>query len=127
MSARAMTLASLLAFAPAAMAGFDATSSKMVSVYWGQNSAGGATTQDRLSTYCQNSEVDIIPLAFMNGINPPIVNFASASDSCTPLPSGLLSCPDIAADIATCQAAGKTILLSIGGATYSQGGFPSTE
>lgn len=29
-------------------------------------------------------------------------------------------------DIKTCQAAGKTILLSIGGATYSEGGFTST-
>ncbi|KAI7974648.1 hypothetical protein EIK77_003796 [Talaromyces pinophilus] len=30
-------------------------------------------------------------------------------------------------DIKTCQAAGKTILLSIGGATYSEGGFTSTD
>lgn len=30
-------------------------------------------------------------------------------------------------DIATCQSKGKTILLSIGGATYSEGGFDSEE
>lgn len=30
-------------------------------------------------------------------------------------------------DIKACQGLGKTILLSLGGATYTQGGFPSTE
>lgn len=35
--------------------------------------------------------------------------------------------PFIREDIATCQKKGKTILLSIGGATYSEGGFDSEE
>lgn len=30
-------------------------------------------------------------------------------------------------DIATCQTNGKTIILSMGGATYSEGGFPSAD
>ena len=30
-------------------------------------------------------------------------------------------------DIKTCQANGKTILLSIGGATYTEGGFTSEQ
>jgi chitinase len=62
-------------------------------------------------------------------VNPTTVNFASAGDSCTTF-SGttLLDCPQIAADIITCQNTyGKTIMLSIGGATYTEGGFASTS
>lgn len=45
-----------------------------------------------------DADVDIIPLAFMNGITPPITNFASASDRCKKFPSNpdLLDCPEIA-------------------------------
>ena len=39
----------------------------------------------------------------------------------------LIHCPQIASDIKTCQQYGKTILLSIGGATYTEGGFSSTS
>lgn len=63
----------------------------------------------------------------MDAINTPVVNFASATNNCTPISgSTLVSCPDIAADIATCQTKyGKTILISVGGATYTEGGFTS--
>lgn len=36
-----------------------------------------------------------------------------------------MRCPEIEEDIAYCQQQGKTILLSLGGATYSEGGFDS--
>jgi chitinase len=36
-----------------------------------------------------------------------------------------LTCPS--ADIATCQSQGKTILLSLGGDTYTEGGFSSAQ
>ncbi|KAL7620153.1 Chitinase 2 [Parahypoxylon ruwenzoriense] len=90
----------------------------------GQNSYGQQTSQGRLSTYCENSKLNIIPIAFMNGIRTPITNFANAGDNCT-LYAGtqLLNCPQIEEDIKTCQSLGKTILLSIGGATYTEGGF----
>ncbi|KAI1338399.1 glycoside hydrolase superfamily [Xylariaceae sp. FL0016] len=63
----------------------------------------------------------------MNGINTPITNFANAGDNCTVF-SGtqLLDCPQIEADIQTCQSEGKTIMLSLGGATYTEGGFSSS-
>ena len=61
----------------------------------GQNSYDQANSQDRLATYCQNTDINIIPLAFMDGINPPVVNFASAGNNCTTLASGLLQCPQI--------------------------------
>lgn len=76
------------------------------------------------------TEIQIIPLAFLNVIvNPTTINFASAGDRCSTFPgSTLLSCPEIEADIKTCQSTyGKTIMLSIGGATYTEGGFPSSS
>ncbi|KAG8406813.1 Endochitinase 33 [Metarhizium acridum] len=66
----------------------------------------------------------------MNGISPPITNFANAGDNCTAFPSNsnLLSCPQIEADIKSCQVTnGKTIILSLGGATYGQGGWSSVS
>ncbi|KAH9892208.1 glycoside hydrolase family 18 protein [Xylariomycetidae sp. FL2044] len=120
--------ASSAAIVPSALAGFSAASQSNVAVYWGQNSFGQASSQTRLSTYCSNSEIDIIPLAFMNGIKTPITNFANAGDNCTVFAgTQLLDCPQIEEDIKTCQSQGKTILLSIGGATYTEGGFTSSS
>ncbi|KAI1179047.1 carbohydrate-binding module family 1 protein [Nemania sp. FL0916] len=118
------SVASILALAPAAFAGFSASASNNIAVYWGQNSANGATTQGRLKTYCTNNGINIINISFLIGIKTPSTNFASASNDCTAI-SGtqLLKCPEIEEDITYCQGQGKTILLSIGGATYSEGGF----
>lgn len=124
----AATAAGLLALTPAVLAGFDASSQNNVAVYWGQNSAGTSTSQQRLSAYCDNDEINIINLSFLNGISTMSVNFANAGDNCTAIDgTSLLSCPQIEEDIVSCQAAGKTIILSIGGATYSEGGFTSTS
>ncbi|TPX12483.1 uncharacterized protein E0L32_006895 [Thyridium curvatum] len=124
-------LASLALGVSTVSAGFNSGRSDNIAVYWGQNSYGqgsGNLAQQRLSYYCQNTNVNIIPLAFLNVIvNPTTVNFANAGDRCNVFAgTTLLSCPEIEADIKTCQAAGKTILLSIGGATYTEGGFPSS-
>ena len=65
----------------------------------------------------------------MNGISPPITNFANAGNNCTSFSdnANVLDCPQLEADIAECQSKGKTILLSLGGATYTQGGFSSSS
>ncbi|KAI1821114.1 putative class III chitinase [Xylaria intraflava] len=120
------SFAGLLALTPAALAGFNPKGVDNLSVYWGQNSAGGASTQGDLKTYCDDNGINIINLAFMDAVNTPTVNFASSSNACTPI-SGtqLLRCPQIESDIQYCQGKGKTIILSIGGATYSEGGFSS--
>ncbi|KAI1758639.1 glycoside hydrolase family 18 protein [Hypoxylon sp. FL1150] len=119
-----LTLASLASILPTVLAGFDASSQTNVAVYWGQNSYGQTTSQSRLSTYCSNTEINIIPLAFLDGITTPITNFANAGDNCTVFTgTQLLDCPQIEEDIQTCQSLGKTITLSIGGATYTEGGF----
>ncbi|EAU32752.1 hypothetical protein ATEG_07368 [Aspergillus terreus NIH2624] len=138
-----------LALVPFVSAAFDSSSSSNIAVYWGQNSYGqgtGAFVQRNLAYYCSNTEINvslitpmgcvIIPLAFMNGITPPITNFANAGDNCTafncvghpssPFMPSLIAAP-CSNDIKTCQKTyGKTILLSLGGATYTQGGWSST-
>ncbi|KAI1414166.1 glycoside hydrolase family 18 protein [Hypoxylon sp. FL1857] len=124
MVASTLTLASFASIVPAVLAGFDSSAQSNVAVYWGQNSYGQKTSQTRLADYCSNDEISIIPLAFMNGIKTPITNFANAGDNCTVYAgTQLLNCPQIEEDIKTCQSKGKTILLSIGGATYTEGGF----
>ncbi|KAK0636724.1 glycoside hydrolase family 18 protein [Bombardia bombarda] len=111
-----------------ALAAFNSGATNNVALYWGQNSANQASTQQRLSAYCSNTKFNVIPLAFMNVIkNPTTINFANAGDNCTVFAgTQLLSCPQMEADIKSCQSAGKTIILSIGGATYTEGGFTSS-
>ncbi|KAL1616255.1 Chitinase 2 [Diplodia seriata] len=113
-----------------------------MAAYWGQNSYGQASgnlTQQRLSYYCASMltypnrsyspGAQIIPLAFMTAISDstghPQLNFANQGDKCTTFDgTQLLNCPELATDIPLCQTQyNKTILLSIGGATYTEGGF----
>ncbi|RDW93120.1 glycoside hydrolase family 18 protein [Aspergillus mulundensis] len=115
-----------------AYAALDLSSNSTIVVYWGQNSFQGTgdLAQQRLGNYCEDSNIDVLVLAFLTTINgpggAPEINFANASDNCTTFSgTNLLNCPEIGEDIAKCQAADKTILLSIGGATYTEGGFAS--
>ncbi|KAF2498295.1 glycoside hydrolase [Lophium mytilinum] len=59
----------------------------------------------------------------------PVMNFANQGDKCTLFDgTSLFKCPEIEADITACQQTyGKTILLSVGGATYTEGGFSSSD
>ncbi|KAF2105555.1 endochitinase [Lophiotrema nucula] len=122
----------LLAAAVCVNAAFSATSKSNVVLYWGQNSAGQQSTQTRLSTYCANSDVDVILLAFLLRFNgaggQPVMNFANQGDKCTTFAgTETFSCPEIEADIKTCQSQGKTIMLSLGGDSYTEGGFTSSQ
>ncbi|OCK93058.1 glycoside hydrolase family 18 protein [Cenococcum geophilum 1.58] len=118
------------------IAGFDANTKSNIAIYWGQNSYGqgsGDLAQQRLSYYCANTDIDVIPLAFLTVINgvggQPEINFANQGNGCSTFNgTALLDCPNIAEDIATCQNTySKTVLLSVGGATYSEGGFTSSS
>ncbi|KAF2197394.1 putative class III chitinase [Delitschia confertaspora ATCC 74209] len=130
---RSATFFTAAAATTGAFAAYNPSSKSTVAVYWGQNSymqGSGELAQQRLSKYCQDPSIDIINLSFLyrfNGIgNSIVIDFANQGDKCTLFPgTETLNCPEIAADIATCQAAGKTIILSIGGATYNEGGWPS--
>ncbi|KAH8691599.1 putative chitinase 3 precursor [Talaromyces proteolyticus] len=114
-------------------ASIDLNGPQNIAVYWGQNSIGttDSTAQKRLSYYCQNSnDVDIYLISFITRFSGtggyPAVNFANAQDNCTAISgTDLFNCPQIAEDIKTCQGLGKTILLSTGGGTYTEGGFTS--
>ncbi|KAF7596599.1 hypothetical protein BBP40_001000 [Aspergillus hancockii] len=97
-----------------AYAKLDLNSTSNVAVYWGQNSFNGQgkLAQQRLAHYCDGGA--------------PEFDFANAGDRCTKFEgTNLMKCPQMEADINTCQKKGKTIILSIGGATYSEGGFQS--
>ncbi|KAI6835689.1 hypothetical protein KC340_g5189 [Hortaea werneckii] len=127
----------LVAVAGGAKAGFLLNSVDNVVTYWGQNSYGqgsGELAQQRLATYCANTDIDVIPMAFLYQITTgidgqPVVNFANQQNNCTTFPgTGLLNCPEVADDIVTCQLKyKKTIFLSVGGATYTEGGFSSRD
>ncbi|KAK4549994.1 hypothetical protein LTR36_002961 [Oleoguttula mirabilis] len=120
-----------------ALAGFDCDSSNNVAVYWGQNSYGqgtGALSQQSLATYCANTDIDMIPMAFLYQITTglggePVLNFANQQNNCMTFDgTELIDCPDIGNDITTCQSQyGKTILLSVGGATYTEAGFATED
>lgn len=90
-----------------------------VALYWGQNSAG---TQQNLASYCSSEKADIYILSFIDVFGSSEttgINFANAcSDTFS---DGLLHCSQIGEDIKTCQSLGKTILLSMGGASGAYG------
>lgn len=88
----------------------QAVSASSVVAYWGQNSGGD---QDRLATYCTDSNIDIVVLSFLSGYPNLELNFANQCG--LTFPDGLLHCSAIGEDIKTCQAAGKKVLLSLGG------------
>ncbi|MCJ1468613.1 Glycoside hydrolase 18 protein [Pseudocyphellaria aurata] len=122
-----MAAAAVTTFSSVASA-LDASGSTNMAVYWGQGPA-----EERLSHYCEDSSIDIIPLAFLN-VFPDQLNggypgtnfgnqcgaetYTNLDGSASPL---LSNCPNIGPDIKTCQAGGKKILLSLGG------GVPTTQ
>ncbi|KAL4913122.1 glycoside hydrolase superfamily [Aspergillus aurantiobrunneus] len=121
-----------LAMLETVFAGMDLSSNSTVVVYWGQNSfrGSGELAQQPLGYYCDDSNIDVIVLAFLMTINgpggAPEIDFATSSEKCDTFDgTNLKNCPEIGEDITKCQSKGKTILLSIGGATYTEGGFES--
>ncbi|KAI0351762.1 glycoside hydrolase [Trametes cingulata] len=110
------------------VAAFDLTRKDNLAVYWGQDSSGD---QQPLSFYCQDSTIDVFPLAFLyifRGTGgEPVIDFANTCnqwDNGTFSGTDLAKCQNMAKDIKACQAAGKIVTLSLGGAT-GQVGFSS--
>ena len=102
---------------------FNAQSSTNLAVYYGQSPA---TQKYTLEQMCQQSNVDMVVLAFLTTFDgpagQPIINFGPATGGDPTLgaakinATGLLDCPFLAKNITTCQSLGKKILLSLGGA-----------
>ncbi|KAK9375521.1 uncharacterized protein V1513DRAFT_442231 [Lipomyces chichibuensis] len=106
--------------------GFDTSSNTNMVMYWGQNSYGQVGSQLDLASYCQDSTNDIIVIAFLSiffdsSSGLPEVNFAGSCDGGYFDGTNLLQCPQIAEDIVACQANGKKVFLSLGGASGSYG------
>ncbi|KAF5311765.1 hypothetical protein D9619_003381 [Psilocybe cf. subviscida] len=113
---------------------FDNSRYDNVAVYWGQNSYGAANPgdtahyQQRLSFYCNDNAIDVFPLAFLNVFFGPgglpslnLANACNPTDNSSFSGSTLPNCASIANDIQTCQAKGKIVTLSLGGATGAVG------
>jgi chitinase len=98
-----------------------------LAVYWGQASVGN---QERLSFYCNDDTIDVIPMAFLYIFfgkgGQPVINLANiCSEGSGTFPgTDLADCSFLAADIKQCQAKGKIVTLSLGGGS-AQVGFNS--
>ncbi|KAK1773253.1 glycoside hydrolase superfamily [Copromyces sp. CBS 386.78] len=125
-SSMLVALFTLVNSLPGAHAGFSPSAKGNIAIYWGQNSVNQPGAQQRLAYYCRNTNVNTIPLAFLNVIKDTTINLSNAEDSCSLFPgTKLYRCPQIEEDIKICQSLGKSILLSIGGSTYYEAGFTS--
>ena len=115
--------------APAAGSGaassgsFNAKAKDNVAVYYGQSPA---TSQVTLAKLCADDSVNIVILAFLSEFfsagGLPKIDFGPAcggqsAQMISKGATGMLQCGQMATDIATCQSAGKKVLLSLGGAT----------
>ncbi|KAF7512573.1 hypothetical protein GJ744_000834 [Endocarpon pusillum] len=116
---------------------FDPMSTSNVAVYYGQTDQ---TSRVPLSTVCDDPDVDIIILAFVNKLSTgpagyPTLNmgprcWAASSAQVNEGATGLIDCVSdgFARQVKTCQESGKKVLLSIGGAVdYSDTTIVSEE
>ncbi|PWW76177.1 glycoside hydrolase [Tuber magnatum] len=83
--------------------------------YFGQSGKLGVNS---LSKFCGSPDIDIIVLAFVNVYKGagglPGMNLGGYCDTKIP-GTGLLNCPEMGREITACQAAGKKVLMSLGG------------
>ncbi|KAJ6544831.1 glycoside hydrolase family 18 protein [Mycena vulgaris] len=117
---------SVLALSIVSVFGYDPTRSDNLAVYYGQNSYGASNSGDTanwqkdISAYCQDTAINAIPIAFVDVFfstgGLPDLNMANANDPVF-AGTGLANCQFLAAGIQACQAAGKIVTLSIGGAS----------
>ncbi|KAF5384673.1 hypothetical protein D9757_006206 [Collybiopsis confluens] len=112
---------------------YDGSRYDNVASYWGQNSYGAthgsdvANFQQRLGFYCGDNAVDVFPVAFLNVFfstgGLPSLNLATCNptDNATFPGTTLPNCASLASDIRTCQAKGKLVTISLGGANGGVG------
>jgi chitinase len=117
------TLAGAGLLASAAMAyphNMKRASTGQTVVYWGQSYAADPENSD-LSTYCDGtSDIDILVLAFLTtyGADGATIPAGTIGETCTVSADGSATgCDDLASQITTCQDAGITVILSLGGSS----------
>lgn len=103
---------------------FNPKASDNVAVYFGQTPK---TIEYPLKAVCADDKINIIVVAFVNGFFDangtgfPTVNFGGAGGYLNPAmeaagATGLLQADELASNISACQAGGKIVLMSLGGA-----------
>ncbi|KAG0346735.1 Chitinase 1 [Podila minutissima] len=110
-----------LALVSYSVSAFNPLATTNVVNYWGQNSVSATGgSEAALASYCQDDTIDIFAIAFVSKIvnGKPILNLANHCGN-TFEGSTLLNCPQVGADIKTCQSKGKALVISIGGASGS--------
>ncbi|EGN94616.1 glycoside hydrolase family 18 protein [Serpula lacrymans var. lacrymans S7.3] len=114
---------------------FDMSLNNNLAVYWGQNSYGAVNPDDTagyqqpISYYCQDDTINAFPVAFLDEFfaegglpSLDLANTCNVNDNPVFAGTQLPNCSFLASDIEYCQAAGKIVTLSLGGATGG-GGF----
>ncbi|KAE9410737.1 glycoside hydrolase family 18 protein [Gymnopus androsaceus JB14] len=133
-----MSLLAILGFGLLGVHGYNAAAYDNVVSYWGQNSYGATHTdvvnfQQPLGFYCGDDAVDVFPIAFLDDFfstgGLPSLNLATCNptDNATFTGTQLPDCSALASDIETCQAAGKLVTISLGGANGGVGFTDDTE
>ncbi|KAF8268137.1 glycoside hydrolase superfamily [Lactarius quietus] len=104
---------------------YNITRNDNLAVYWGQDGSGN---QQDISTYCKDSTVDNIIIAFLDvfygqGGQPEInlANTCSSSGDSVFEGTNLADCSFMTSQIETCQKNGKIVTLSLGGADSTPG------
>jgi len=132
MEAKCLMIA--LGLALIAFFNIEASADHKLVVYWGQNAVYNMKKEKQywekpLTHFCQQSSYDVVVLAFMHVFfdsrqkdSLPGLNFAFHCETSmnNELPF-LLRCPQIEAGIKECQKNGKTVLMSLGGASGGYG------
>ncbi|KAJ7851171.1 glycoside hydrolase family 18 protein, partial [Mycena olivaceomarginata] len=104
--------------------------------YWGQNSYSAAFpnaegSQQDLGIYCQDSNVNIIPIAFVNEFfgrgGVPVINLADSCQNATFPGTDLLDCSGLSGAISSCQDNGILVTISLGGADSTIGFSSNSE
>ncbi|KAG8934878.1 Chitinase 1 [Tulasnella sp. 418] len=114
---------------------YDNTCNSNLVTFWGQNSYGATHPnspndyQKNIGFYCDYDSINVIPVAFMDSFfgpgGLPTINLANICGGNVFPGTGLAQCQFLAADIKKCQAKGKIVTLSLGGASATS--FFSTQ
>ncbi|KAI6122260.1 glycoside hydrolase family 18 protein [Pisolithus croceorrhizus] len=99
--------------------------------YWGQDSYGvnnpndTANWQQPISYYCNDDTIDILPIAslskFFSTGGLPSINLGNSCSNDSFSGTSMPNCTLLGPDIEACQAAGKIVTISLGGADGSVG------